>query len=259
MQAGRESAVKLDFFDVNVFIGRPMIAIDRPVLDAAGLLTEMKKSGISRAIAWHIASHDCSPEDGNRLIREAVAESDSLYGCWAVLPPVTGEIVDDHFFDNMKRNRIAALFAFPNQERFLLNRTAFGRFFDEVSERRIPLLLSLERGMSWAMIDNLMRDYTKLTCVICDIGIFGMDRQTWPLLDTYPNVCIETSLLSLQAGGVEETVKRFGAERLLFGTGFPMRYHEAAMLQLTHAEISDSDKIRIASGNLDALVKGVML
>ena len=251
--------MKLDFFDVNVFIGRPMRAIYRPAANAAALLDELKKSEISRAIAWHIASHDCSPQDGNRLISEAVAEFDSLYGCWAVLPPVTGEVVNADFFDNMKRDRIAALCAFPDQERYLLNRTAFGRFFDEVSERKIPLLVSLDRGVSWASIDNLMRDYPKLTCVICDIGIFGMDRQTWPLLDTYPNVHIETSMLSLQAGGVEETVKRFGAERLLFGTGFPMRYPEAAMLQLAQADISDSDKAKIASGNLDALVKGGML
>ena len=251
--------MKLDFFDVNVFIGRPMRAIYRPAPDVATLLTEMKKSGISRALAWHIASQDCSPEDGNRLISEAIAESNSLFGCWAILPPVTGEIVDDHFLDNMRRNRIAALCAFPGQGRFLLNRTAFGKFLDEVSERKIALLVSLDRGVTWQMINGLMNDYPKLTCVICDIGIWGMDRQTWPLLDTYPNVCIETSLLSLQAGGVEETVKRFGAERLLFGTGFPMRYPEAAMLQLTHADIPDSDKSKIASGNLDALVKGVIL
>ena len=83
-----------------------------------------------------------------------------------------------------------------------------------------------------------------------------MDRYTYPLLKAYPNVHVETSMLSIEDGGVEEMVKRFGAARLVFGTGFPKRYAEAAMLQLTHADIGDADRQAIAADNMLRLIGG---
>jgi predicted TIM-barrel fold metal-dependent hydrolase len=54
-------------------------------------------------------------------------------------------------------------------------------------------------------------------------------------------------------------VRRFGAERFLFGTGFPEQYPEASVLPLLHAGISEADKRKIASGNFEALLKRIRL
>ena len=111
-------------------------------------------------------------------------------------------------------------------------------------------------GTSEGPIIDMLRDYPELTCVICDIGTWSMDRYTYPLLKTYPNVHIETSMLSLEDGGVEAMVRRFGAERLVFGTGFPKHYAEASMLQLTHADIGETEKQAIAADNMRQLIRG---
>lgn len=137
-----------------------------------------------------------------------------------------------------------------------MNRVVWDDLLDELTEKRIPVLLSNEHGASWNQIYDLLRDYPQLTCVLCDIGAWSMDRYTYPLLQAYPNVYIETSLLSLEDGGVEEMVRRFGAQRLVFGTGFPKRYAEASMLQLTHADIDNADKQAIAADNMLHLLKG---
>jgi uncharacterized protein len=128
-----------------------------------------------------------------------------------------------------------------------------------VCERRVPLLLSLENGVTWPLVYQLLEAYPSLTCVLCDIGIWGVDRYTWPLLESFPNVYLETSLVALEDGGMEATVARYGAERLLFGSGFPVRYHESAILQLLHADISDEDKQKIASTNLERVLGQVAL
>jgi predicted TIM-barrel fold metal-dependent hydrolase len=65
-------------------------------------------------------------------------------------------------------------------------------------------------------------------------------------------------MVSLEAGGLEAAVRAYGAERIVFGTGFPYHTPHAAVLDLLHAEISEADKEKIASGNLCALLeKGV--
>lgn len=156
----------------------------------------------------------------------------------------------------MQENRIAGLLAFPERNRFLLNRVTFGSFLDELTERKIPLFLTIgDEGLNFASLYELLNDFPALTCILCNIGIWGVDRLTWPLLEKFPQFYLESSLLSLEEGGIETTVKRFGAERIVFGTGFPERYMEAPILQLLHAEIPESAKKKIASENLEHILK----
>jgi hypothetical protein len=251
--------VKLSFFDANLFVGLPMKGVYGPARDGVELEKLLSHCGIERAVPWHIAQYDYHPRIGNQLIAEMVGRSSHLYGCWTILPSITRELPSpDVLFSEMKLNRIGALRIFPEQGRFLMNRLVMGDLLQGAAERRIPILLSPERGAPWPAIVSLLEQFPTLTCILCDIGEWSMDRQTWPLLEAYPNVCLETSLLSFQAGGVEATVQRFGGNRLIFGSGFPVRSPEASMLQLTHAEISDRDKVSIACGNLESLIARVV-
>jgi predicted TIM-barrel fold metal-dependent hydrolase len=243
--------MKIHFFDANVFIGRPHNGVHKPALSIKDLLKEMDALDITRALVWHIAQYEESPVHGNAMLAEAISGQDRIYGVWTVLPPQTKEVIRDDFFIQMKKHRIAALRVFPDWHRFLANRDVFGAFLDELSERKIPLLLTFGRAcIGWQQVHDLLREFPELVCILCDIGIWGVDRYTWPLLERYPNVYLETSLLSLEAGGLEAAVQKYGPKRFVFGTGFPERYGEAAILQLVHAEIPDSAKEQIAFGNL---------
>jgi len=253
--------MKLDFFDANVYIGRPMRTVLRPVRNSAELLAEMDRAGIEKSLVWHIAEHDAGPMDGNRLTSREISGQERMLGCWAILPPRTREVIDRGFFRQMKQNRIAALRAFPHLHNFLLNRVTFGKFLDEVSERKIPLLLSVQsqRNVSWSEIYDLVKEFPKLTCIICDVGDWSPNRYTWPLLENYPNVYLETSGVSVVEGCLEDTAREFGAKRLVFGTSLPEKYPDAAMLQLIHADIPDADKKKIASGNLEKIIDRIEL
>ena len=250
----------LDFFDANVWVGRRTCeTVFEPVTSAAQLLADMRRAGVRRALAWHIAQHDDSPLVGNRLLAEMIAGQEELRGCWSILPPQTDGLVTPDFFERMKQARVAGLRACPGAHRYLLNRVVFGPFLDQVSDRRVPLLLSLEYGVTWPEIYQLLQEFPRLTCILCDIGIWSAERYVCPLLDAFENVHVETGLLSLEDGGVENVVGRVGDRRLVFGTGFPERYAESAMLQLTHAAIPDDAKVRIAGENLDTLLAGAEL
>jgi predicted TIM-barrel fold metal-dependent hydrolase len=251
--------MNLEFFDSNLFLGRPMKCRFEPVCTARALIEKMDAIGIREGLVWHVAQHDYSPVEGNELLNRAIKGQERLLGCWTILPPQTEEVIRADFFEGMKKHRIAALRAFPDFHRFLLNRVTFGEFLDELSERRIPLLLSLGRAVSWPAIYGLLDEFPYLTCILCDLGVWSMDRYTRPLLETYPNVYLETSMISLQAGSLKEGVERFGAGRFLFGSGFPERYPEGAMLQLLHADISDADKEKIAAKNAQGLFSSVKL
>jgi uncharacterized protein len=251
--------VRLDFFDCNLCLGQPAKGGYRVARTGEELGEQVSELGIVRGIAWHIAQYDCSAQAGNALLSRAIAGDETLLGCWSILPPQTREVLDETFFQRMAADRITAMRAFPDRHRYILSRVVFGDFLDEVSLRRIPLLLSPEKGATWEQIYGLLSEYPDLTCILYDTGVWGVDRYTWPLLERYANVFLETSMLCLEACGLEATVHRFGAKRLLFGSGFPERYPEAAVMALMHADISPEDKSGIASANLERLISGVRL
>lgn len=247
----------LDLFDANAFVGRRVRGAYRPAVDAAGMLAVMDSYGIGRAVVWHIAQLEHSPIDGNPMLAEIVQGQERLTGCWTLLPPQTRELPPpEELFAAMARAGVRALRLFPEQHRFMADRVTLGPLLDPVADRRIPVLISLTHpGMSWSSTYRLLADFPELTCVLCDTGVWGQDRYFRPLLERYPQVHVETSLLSLGDGVVEALVRDYGSSRLLFGSGFPDREPEAAILQLLHAEILESDRAAIGSGNLARLFR----
>ncbi len=252
--------MKIKFFDANAYIGTQMLGVYKSAATAAELLEKMDEVEIEKALVYHMAQFDYSPEEGNKMLVETMAGNKRLFGCWTLLPPQTEEVIADNFFTQMKKNRIFALNLFPVHHRFLLNGVVFGEFFKELIKRKIPLVLSMrEGGATWEMLYSLLKEFPNLTCILTDLSIWGVDRYTFPLLEKYEKVYLESGVLSLHEGSFEMTVKKFGAKRLVFGTGFPEKYQEASMLHLLHSNISKTDKQKIAAGNMEKLLSEVKL
>ncbi len=250
----------MEFFDINFCIGRSRTGTFKPASSREDLLHAMDALGIREALIWHIAQCEGAAPAGNRLVDDMTKDHPQLHACRALLPPQADEQEKaELFFKNMKNGGAAALRLFPGEHRFLPNRTVFGEFMDQVADRKIPVLLSIGRGINWPELYELLAQYPKLVCIICDTGIWGTDRYFRPLVETYENVYLETSLISLGDGVMEAFVRDYGPDKLLFGTGFPDRIPEAPMLQLLHADIKESEKEAVAAGNSRRLLTEVML
>ncbi|OPZ25046.1 MAG: Amidohydrolase [Lentisphaerae bacterium ADurb.BinA184] len=253
--------MELDFFDCNVALGLPMV---RPATQhgaapatASALLAAMDRAGVRRALVWHVAQHNSHPITGNQLLAAEIAGHERLAGCWAILPNTCGELGDlDAFFAAAYRAGVRALRAFPGINRYLLRREAVGEILDRMVAGHWPLILRVPADVGWEQVYDLMAATPDLTLVLASMGVWGSDRLFRPLLDRYPNVCIETGG-HIVDGGIEDVVARYGAGRLLFGSGFPDQYLGAMMLALAHAEIREADKRAIAGGNLDRLLAEV--
>ena len=255
------SAADVVFFDCNAFLGSAQTGTWKPAGDRAALLAAMDESGIEKALVWHVAQRDWSIPEGNALASAAVAGEERLWGCWTLLPPHTGETpCGAALHERMKKERIRAVRLFPGDHRFVAGRTALGSLLDGLARRGVPLFLSMERaGIDYPMVDRLLAEFPRLPFVLCDVGVWGVDRYTRPLLERFPNVYLETSCLMLHDGVLDALVRAYGARRLLFGTGFPDRHPASAMLPLVHADMSEDDKRMIASGNVERLLGRVRL
>lgn len=248
------------FFDCNCHFGAYASPRGKRAVDVDGLLEAMDTAGIDEALVWHVAQRDADPLTGNDILARAIAPHERLFGCWALLPPQTGEMgrIEDWFAAAFK-SRVRAVTAWPAENRFLLRAEVFGEVFQEMIARRVPLLYRCSSGAagdSWSRLYDLLRDFPELTVILSNVGCWGPDRLFRPLLDAYANLYLETSEYILD-GGIEAFIERYGAARLLYGSDFPAAYHGGMMLALAHAEISDDDKQAIASGNIQRLTSEV--
>jgi predicted TIM-barrel fold metal-dependent hydrolase len=253
------------YFDCNASFGSPMAGLVRPCQTASDLLAEMDWCGVERALVWHTLMKEQSPVVGNRVLAETIAGQPRLVGAWAILPPQTGELpAEAAFFEAMQHDGARALWAFADEHRYLLNRTTWGSFLDEVAERRVPLFVPRHSALRtspssmWRDIHGLLADYPTLTLVIAAHGCWGEDRYFRPLLEAYPNVHLDLSRYEVD-GGLLGLVQRYGPERLLYGSAFPETPMGGARMMLARAAVSPEARRLIAGGNLERLLAKVVL
>ncbi|MCR5784000.1 MAG: amidohydrolase, partial [Clostridia bacterium] len=133
--------------------------------------------------------------------------------------------------------------------RWELNTLTMGGTFDLLQQERIPLLLNTACGVNMGQIYAVMSEFPRLTAVIADSDCWPNARRLYPLAYKYENLRLDLSYV-MDAGGVEDMVSRFGAEKLLFGTAFPYRYTGSMLAVVRSADISETDREKIFGLNL---------
>ncbi|MCC2669734.1 MAG: putative metal-dependent hydrolase of the TIM-barrel fold [Armatimonadetes bacterium] len=68
-----------------------------------------------------------------------------------------------------------------------------------------------------------------------------------------PNVWVETSRLDA-GGAVEAAVKHIGANRVIFGSGSPLRAIGSAVMSVQYAELSEADRLSVFEGNVQRVL-----
>lgn len=258
----------MDFFDCNCYFGRPSKAPASPAMCSTidELEAALERAGIAQALVWHMAQLEVSPQRGNRMLSEAIAGRKRFVGCWTLLPPQSDEMPVDALLAEMKAAGVRALRAFPTRHRYILNGTTLGPLLEEMVERRIPLLYStrlaspgIDQYLVWKEVHDLMREFPRLTLILCDHGSWGCDRYFRPLLDAYERVYVDTALY-FQDGGIESLVERYGpSARIVFGSGLPERYPGGMMMAIRHGEIPEAAKEAMAGGTMRRLIEEVSL
>lgn len=104
--------------------------------------------------------------------------------------------------------------------------------------------------------EGLLAQYPGVQFVIHGLN-YG--QEAWNgirLLNTYPNVWLETSCLQ-GLGGIAKWATQADAGRILLGTGVPLQYPACGIAKLEKAEIAVADKAAIAHLNAKRLFAGL--
>jgi hypothetical protein len=244
------SPSRLTYFDCNCAVGPYRTRVFRFARTAAELIEELDFANIDRALVYHTAMRYDHPLVGNELVLKETAGQPRLQPTWAVLPSQTGELSPLATMVGQMRDRnIRALRFFPDDHRYFMDDMTWGDQLIAYTDRRIPLFVRANLDK----VAQLLKSYPDLVIVTGSQGSNPLDRYAWPLIEKYPHLYFDTSGYIVDAG-IEEFCRRYSAQRLVFGSGYPDNSSGAAMLALTHADLSFADRQAIAADNLHRLL-----
>ena len=248
----------LRFFDCNCCIGRRGIVNPGSFYTADELERKMQHYGIGKALVYHSLAKEYSPVMGNELLQEEIKGHPSLYPVFVVMHHHTQEFPrPDELIRSMRASGVKAVRMFPGQgeQNYSLAQWNCGELFTVLQEYRIPVMLGLD-STDWNGFYDLLSSYPRLNVIMTQAD-YRIDRNLYSILDKFDNLFIEIMGYKVHSG-IEEICRRFGAHRLIFGSGMPV-YSGAAVCMVTYARISAEEKMQIASGNLERLTGGVLL
>ncbi|NLW50896.1 MAG: amidohydrolase family protein, partial [Candidatus Brocadiaceae bacterium] len=252
-----------EFFDARCTVGRHCRLQAGGPHSADDLLAEMDHYDVCEALVVDSLSRENHPFDGNRRVLEATAGHPRLHPAWAALPPGTDEQPEpDEFVRQMRANRVGALFLFTGQYRIDLSDWSLDALLEPLADAGVPVFLVPDaigpgaRTMDltdYAAVVALCRRRPALPVVISEFRIRHSQRTLYRALDACPNLHVELSGYWLYRG-IEYITRRWGSERLLFGSNWPTFGPHMTVAALACAEIDDADKRRIAGDNLRRLI-----
>ncbi len=245
----------MDFFDCNCSFGEAAIPVFRYARTVQELQEELAFCGIGRALVYHASMRFGSPLDGNERVIRETRDHPALVPTWAILPQQTDELPDSQtLLRTMALHGVRALRAFPNEHRYSLDAHTFGDLMEVLQEKHIPLFAKLDI----LSIGRLLRDFPRLVVVAVNQGPHSLERYLRPLVETYPNLYVDTSYY-ITDGLIEEFCARYGPDRLLFGTAFPDNCSGGALLRVAQADIPSAHREAIAGKNLERLLAEAQL
>ncbi|MBT9138974.1 MAG: hypothetical protein DDT31_01554 [Syntrophomonadaceae bacterium] len=251
---------KVKFFDANSWLGEPvpgsLIKIKVPETTAE-ILEVMNNYGIEKAVVADSLGFYNAAYGNERLLKE-IGKNERLYAAAILLPDGTEELgrLSD-YLSFLISHKVVMVKLFPKVHNFVLSDYCSGSLLRLLEERRIPVTL-WHTQTEWNEIDRLCKTYPQLPIIIEGVArkLFYDTRIFYPLLAKHQNLFLESHNLTDYLG-LDDIVRKFGAEKVIFGTFIPENDPEAALMPIVYGNFTLKEKQMIASGNLLSLIENI--
>ena len=239
---------RVPVFDANIRVGdchdQPA-----PLRHRAGLLAELDRHGIGRAVIYHAQTEMISPLDGNQLLEAWIGNDQRLVPQWSIMP---GEASLAQMQALHDAGRVSSVRLHDTRAAGLPFRPwAYDELLTWLTARHIPLWIPLPEHDADELVTTLQGHPDLVTVLVGAHYVHHLLVR--PLLRRLPNAHLELSRYE-PIGEVEALCAEFGAQRLLYGSWY-WRYALGPMLfYLHHTDLTDAELALVCAGNLERIL-----
>ncbi len=223
------------------------------------LLARMDEAGIDRAIVCPVRPRGYHLGPANEHVADAVRDHpDRLVG-FARVDPNLGEGAVREALSALGQLGLSGLFLHPWEETFRVSASLVDPVVEVARERHVPVIVAA--GYPWLseglQVGELARRFPEVTFIATNggqINISGLGQTDVELaLESCPNLLVQTAGV-YREDFLEGVAARFGPERLVFASGFPLMNPRLELRRVEWAHFDDAVKAAILGGNLSALL-----
>lgn len=225
------------------------------------LMAHGNQAGISRFLVHSVAVTPSRVHSVNDyLMRVSAEHPDALIGFGTLHPgyeDVPGEL------ERIKAGGLRGVKLHPDIQAFLLDDESAITMFAAMAQMGLPALVHTgDHRYPYSRPERMARvlDRVPDLKVICaHLGGWSVWTEAWRTLAGRPNVWVDTSssLYALKPDEAAEIIRHYGAERVFFGTDYPMWKPEDEVARFMALPLSDEERERILHLNFERFLSEV--
>ena len=192
---------------------------------AAELVRSGNEAGIRHFIVFSVATNPKQVSSINRFISRSVQESG---GCMTGLGAMHLESDDfDRDLDEIQALGLKGVKLHPDIQHFEADDPRAMKIYGKCEERGLPVCIHAGdkryRYSNPDRMERIARSFPGLRIQAAHLGGWSVWEEASLRLAQYPNVWVDcsSSLYWLEKGTARDIIRRYGANRVLFGTDYP--------------------------------------
>jgi predicted TIM-barrel fold metal-dependent hydrolase len=232
---------------------------EKTFISAENLIEEMDFCHVDKAVSM------CAPDEleidfqiANQKLIEACDNSKGrILPCPIIVPNSAKDInSEDIQVDQAIKANAAALRIRTGFDNWEIVPWISDNLFKAIASRKVPLMVSVSMN-SFKEIAELAHCFPEIPIIVYNATYRNM-RHILPFLDSFRNTFLSIGSSFTVHLGIKHLVQHVGAKKLVSGTGFPQAEMMSSITQLVYADISDEEKQLIGTGNMEALIDGIV-
>ena len=208
------------------------------------------KHSISRAAALSTIGIFVDSRRGNDATWQAAEENPRLLPVGTMDPRGGSKCIEEMAERAEQGFRLFALF--PETQRWALEHACFSEALRIAEQTGVLMMVEASREGSPTIIGRIA-ERCKARVILRGVGYRNLGEALM-VMKSIPDIFMESHQLA-SADGIELVVDELGSDRLLFGSGAPLKYFSSAYLRLRFADLAADDRAAIMGGNFARLLE----
>lgn len=212
--------------------------------------------GITDFVILPVANRPEQVRNINQFIINQVAENSRFFG-FGTLHAEMEDICDEVEF--IKSSGLLGIKIHPDTQKFGIDDERLFSMYEKI-EGRLPILIHMgDKRYDYshpARLRRVLDKFPKLEVIAAHFGGWSMQETAYKCLkDTGCSFDISSMLRFMEPGEPEHYIKAYGAERILYGTDYPVWDPATEVKRFLALDLTDAEKEKIAYKNALEILK----
>ncbi len=219
---------------------------------SATLKAEGDKIGVCHNLIFSVATTPHQVNSINSFIADCVREGEGRYTGLGSLHPDSDDIKGD--IRHIKELGFKGIKLHPDFQKFRIDDEKLFTIYSEC-EGELPLLLHTgDKRYDYSnpqRMSNVLKKFPKLTVIGAHFGGWSLWEEAADMLSVYDNFYVDTSSSFhwLKKDTAEKLIRKYGADKVLFGSDFPMWSYEKEFEYFSSLDLTENEREKILFRN----------